>query len=1122
MKRYYCTYFDRNYLIRALALIESLNKHEKNNFELYAVCMDEITRAILKKLQIPNVTLIPMHEIEQRDFPLLAAKKDRSLIEYYFTSTPTIILRLLERNPEIDVLTYLDADLYFYSSPDPIFEELDKNSVLIHEHRFSPALVHLEIYGKYNVGLLCFRNDDNGSEILKWWREKCIEWCYSRVENGKYADQAYLDDWPERFKQVRVLQNIGVGVAPWNHIQYKIQYDYKNNVITVNELPLIMYHFHSLQFINPNFILPTKYVAYPLTEDILRYIYLPYIIELEKKIELVKSILPDFMFGLESDYPISSYHALLVKQELSSDIENYCLPYKKIELDNKWVGYFSCQYKSELHKVSAKEATLKIKKGQALSETISRINKLISSNKLNDADIAIRRALLDYPDEPEILNLKAVLNMVQGNNEDARLILLDLVEKNDTFVPAYNNLAMISWTSGNFEDATKYFEKALRLSNYERSIVVSYGEMLMAYKKYQEAKEVYGEYLKIAPNDEEIKGLIEKCEGVLNKVKKIGMLIKGGRSDTGIESKFESTEKKELKFVSAEEFLKKNHNGGSFFELVRSKKGDVTHNMYILNDFILASPIGFPISRDGDVIKDKYIYFDIFNKYLGNISFQELFANLPKKKEGKYMAIYGDWAEGFWHWMMENLPVVLLSEEKGFDGYYIIPNTRFARESLELLGVSHERIIEHQGEDFYVETLYIPKKIPGWRLDEFPEVIDKLRNRLLESAGFNDEKTKKRIYISRNKLGSQRRIVINEDALLKLLEEFGFETIYTEEMSLKEQILTMANAEALITPHGSGMVHTLFMPHCSLVIELFAPTYINSCMLSVIKHLRHRYYMVPSYLNKVPPVYDHGWDIEAYLNVIEITMEREIGKSTKVTIKHDEATGSTLKEERISYLKLEDFLKNIKGVPNAHGMIEINDVRGYLVPGDVEYLFNKATELPKNGVIIEIGSFMGLSSIIMASALLSNNNYKAKIYCVDTWEGSPEHKNLDEVKSKQLYEIFLENIQKYKVNSIIYPIRKPSVEAANEFEDLSADFIFIDGDHSFESCYSDLVTWYPKLKEGGILFGHDCVPGSGVSEAVEKFSKEYNINYKIYDFPKTHYMFEIHKPFSDCLSNDKV
>jgi len=161
----------------------------------------------------------------------------------------------------------------------------------------------------------------------------------------------------------------------------------------------------------------------------------------------------------------------------------------------------------------------------SLLDTISRINKLISSNKLTDADIAIRRALLDYPDEPEILNLKAVLNIVQGNNEDARLILLDLVEKNDTFVPAYNNLAMISWTSGNFEDATKYFEKALRLSNYERSIVVSYGEMLMSYKKYARAKELFEGYLKANLDDSEVKSLLQKCENIIGKARKLGSIV---------------------------------------------------------------------------------------------------------------------------------------------------------------------------------------------------------------------------------------------------------------------------------------------------------------------------------------------------------------------------------------------------------------------------------------------------------------------------------------------------------------------------------------------------------------------------------------------------------------------
>ena len=59
---------------------------------------------------------------------------------------------LLANHPEIDVLTYLDADLYFYSSPEPIFSEFQGASVLIHEHRYSPELKCMEINGKYIPG----------------------------------------------------------------------------------------------------------------------------------------------------------------------------------------------------------------------------------------------------------------------------------------------------------------------------------------------------------------------------------------------------------------------------------------------------------------------------------------------------------------------------------------------------------------------------------------------------------------------------------------------------------------------------------------------------------------------------------------------------------------------------------------------------------------------------------------------------------------------------------------------------------------------------------------------------------------------------------------------------------
>ena len=61
MKRYYCTYFDKNYLVRGLGLIESLNRHEKKDFQISVVCLDELTRTILNKLNLPNFSLITQY-----------------------------------------------------------------------------------------------------------------------------------------------------------------------------------------------------------------------------------------------------------------------------------------------------------------------------------------------------------------------------------------------------------------------------------------------------------------------------------------------------------------------------------------------------------------------------------------------------------------------------------------------------------------------------------------------------------------------------------------------------------------------------------------------------------------------------------------------------------------------------------------------------------------------------------------------------------------------------------------------------------------------------------------------------------------------------------------------------
>lgn len=339
MKRFYCTYFDKNYLVRALALIESLHHHERNDFVLYAVCMDELSRAMLERLDLKNVIPVPFHQIEYGDAPLISTKATRSLVEYYWTSTPTIILYLIEHYPEIEVLTYLDADLFFFSTPDPIFHELGQQSILLHEHRFSSSTMHLAVNnGKYNVGLLCFRNDTHGIHALRWWRERCLEWCFARYEDGKLGDQMYLNDWPTRFPQVVELQHVGGGVGPWNHDQYVIRENESGEAL-VNDLPIIFYHFHALRFVNPEIIVPVEHLHYPMNLLVLQVCYLPYILALSRGIQTLKAILPEFECGLRSEGNISPGHILLAKARFAEALKATSLPQVPIRMNAEWNCY---------------------------------------------------------------------------------------------------------------------------------------------------------------------------------------------------------------------------------------------------------------------------------------------------------------------------------------------------------------------------------------------------------------------------------------------------------------------------------------------------------------------------------------------------------------------------------------------------------------------------------------------------------------------------------------------------------------------------------------------------------------------------------------------------------------
>jgi hypothetical protein len=278
--RYFCTYFDQCYFSQGLAMYASLRRH-CHNFTLWILCLDPEVYRRLRELRIPKVELITLEEFERGDELLAEAKKNRSLLEYYFTCTPSFPLFLLQNNPDIDLITYLDSDLFFFSSPDVLFDEIADHSVAIIPHRFSGSDRRAERYGTFNVGWVSFRRDNDGLACLQRWRAQCLAWCADQSEGDRFADQKYLDDWPSHFQNVVILQHKGANLAPWNLSNYDVSACGKD--IYVDNEPLVFYHFHGLKRLG-EYLYDTRLYDYKAktTSPIIRGIYGPYLRKLTK------------------------------------------------------------------------------------------------------------------------------------------------------------------------------------------------------------------------------------------------------------------------------------------------------------------------------------------------------------------------------------------------------------------------------------------------------------------------------------------------------------------------------------------------------------------------------------------------------------------------------------------------------------------------------------------------------------------------------------------------------------------------------------------------------------------------------------------------------------------------
>jgi MMP 1-O-methyltransferase len=143
----------------------------------------------------------------------------------------------------------------------------------------------------------------------------------------------------------------------------------------------------------------------------------------------------------------------------------------------------------------------------------------------------------------------------------------------------------------------------------------------------------------------------------------------------------------------------------------------------------------------------------------------------------------------------------------------------------------------------------------------------------------------------------------------------------------------------------------------------------------------------------------------------------------------------------------------------------IAPIEGWLTEREAALLYRLAQRCTGRGVIVEIGSWQGKSTICLG--LGSRSGHHTPIYAIDP---HPAPYNC--------FEQFQHNIAQSGLDSLVTPIVQTSQEAATQF-DLPVELLFIDGSHEYEAVQLDYELWFPRLVEGGIVALHDTIIWSG-------------------------------------------
>jgi hypothetical protein len=205
-----------------------------------------------------------------------------------------------------------------------------------------------------------------------------------------------------------------------------------------------------------------------------------------------------------------------------------------------------------------------------------------------------------------------------------------------------------------------------------------------------------------------------------------------------------------------------------------------------------------------------------------------------------YILIYDFWSEkNYYHWLIDTLPRLLVVKEELKKGEYtlLLPSkpAKFLVSTLSYFDINNFVEID-DNEYITVDNLLMPNYLAGSghiHPKKVSEVKSFLENKIEANNKFQ------RIYVSRSR--QKTRKLSNEKEVISLLKQFGFETVYFEDMTFEEQVSTVKGAKVLVSGHGANLTNTMFMQEGAGVLELIRKDKPNFCYWALANVARLKY-----------------------------------------------------------------------------------------------------------------------------------------------------------------------------------------------------------------------------------------------------------------------------------------